>query len=105
MNVRKSLYAAQRLKFGAGAKFQERNTSANQNKIMGRGPRGSYFALMAMILGWGAAAQAQSVHGIGTTNTIPLWTSSTTVGNSLIKQSGNGVSVTGGFSASGAINA
>jgi len=52
---------------------------------------------VAMILGWGVAAQAQAVHGTGTTNDIPVWTSTTTIGNSLMKQSGGNVNVSGGL--------
>ena len=53
---------------------------------------------VAMILGWAVAAQAQqAVHGSGTTNTIPVWTSSSTIGNSLMKQSGANVNVSGGL--------
>ena len=48
-------------------------------------------------LGWGADARAQVVKGSGTTNDIPVWTSSTTIGNSLIKQSGTNVNVNGGL--------
>ena len=48
-------------------------------------------------LGWGADARAQVVKGSGTTNTIPVWTSSTTIGNSLMKQSGGNVHVSGGL--------
>jgi hypothetical protein len=47
----------------------------------------------------GVVAQAQAVHGTGTTNTIPVWTSTTTIGNSLIKQSGGNVNVRGGLTA------
>jgi len=53
--------------------------------------------VVAMILGWAVAAQAQAVHGSGTTNTIPVWTSSTTIRNSLMKQSGTNVNVSGGL--------
>jgi hypothetical protein len=53
--------------------------------------------VVAMILGWAVAAQAQVVKGSGTTNTIPVWTSSTTIGNSLMKQSGGNVNVNGGI--------
>ena len=49
--------------------------------------------LLAMILAWAVAAQAQAVHGTGTTNTIPVWTASSTIGNSLITQSGGEVSI------------
>ena len=57
-------------------------------------------ALIAVTLGWGTAgAQAQSVHGVGTANTIPVWTNSTTIGNSLMMQSGGNVSVNGGLAA------
>ena len=48
-------------------------------------------------LGRGADAHAQVVKGSGTTNDIPVWTSSTTIGNSLIKQSGTNVNVNGGL--------
>lgn len=62
--------------------------------------------VVAMILVWAVAAPAQSaVHGTGTTNTIPVWTNSTTLGNSLMTQSGGNVNVSGGVSASGAVSA
>ena len=47
-------------------------------------------------LGWGADARAQVVKGSGTTNDIPVWTTSTTIGNSIMSQSGSNVNVTGG---------
>jgi hypothetical protein len=59
--------------------------------------RGVTIALVAMILGWAVAAQAQAVKGTGTANTIPVWTSSSMIGNSLIKQSGGNVTVGGGL--------
>ena len=33
-------------------------------------------------------AQSQAVHGSGTTNHVPLWTSSSAIGNSALSQSG-----------------
>jgi|SRR5215469_1694492 len=57
-------------------------------------------ALIAVTLSWGTVgARAQSVHGTGTANTIPVWTNSTTIGNSLMTQSGGNVSVSGGLAA------
>ena len=61
-------------------------------------------ALVAMILGWAVAAQAQAVHGTGTTNTIPVWTSSSTIGNSLMTQSGGNVNVSANLTLTGSIN-
>ena len=46
-------------------------------------------------LGRGADAHAQVVKGSGTTNDIPVWTGSTTIGNSLMKQSGTNINVSG----------
>lgn len=54
---------------------------------------------LAMTLGWAVAAQAQAVHGTGTTNTIPVWTSGSTIGSSLMTQSGGNVDVSGGLNA------
>jgi len=53
--------------------------------------------VVAVGLGWGVDAHAQVVKGSGTTNTIPVWTNSTTIGNSLMKQSGGNVNVSGGL--------
>ena len=52
---------------------------------------------VTMILGWVVAAQAQAVKGTGTPNFIPVWTSSSTIGNSLMQQSGTNVNVGGGI--------
>jgi trimeric autotransporter adhesin len=43
-----------------------------------------------------------SVHGSGTVNVIPLWNSSSTLGNSVLSQSGGNLSTSGNFSATGA---
>ena len=52
---------------------------------------------VTMILSWAVAAQAQpAVRGTGTPNFIPVWTSPSTIGNSLIQQSGTNVNVSGG---------
>jgi hypothetical protein len=58
-----------------------------------------------MILGWGAAAQAQVVKGTGTPGTIPVWASNSTQGNSIVSQSGGSVNVNGGVKASGPVTA
>src|SRR3989442_1339027 len=41
------------------------------------------------------AAQSQAVHGSGTTNQVPLWTSSNTLGNSALSQSGGNLTTSG----------
>jgi trimeric autotransporter adhesin len=43
-----------------------------------------------------------AVHGSGTVNVIPLWNSSSTLGNSVLSQSGGNLSTSGNFSATGA---
>ncbi len=48
------------------------------------------FALLAV-----ASLRAQTVTGTGTTNDIPLWTSSKKIGNSIISQSGTEITVKG----------
>jgi uncharacterized coiled-coil protein SlyX len=45
------------------------------------------------------AAQSQSVHGHGTANQVPLWTGSTTIGNSALTQSGSNLTTSGSFTA------
>jgi hypothetical protein len=45
-------------------------------------------------------AQSQAVHGSGTTNYIPLWTSSNAIGNSALSQSGGNLTTGGSISAS-----
>ena len=61
-------------------------------------------ALVGMILGWAVVAQAQAVRGAGTTNTIPVWTSSSMIGNSSITQSGGSFNVGGNLTLTGSIN-
>ncbi len=68
-----------------------------------------FFAAVLLILvgaGWGSAQtknapspKPTAVTGSGTTNTIPLWTGSTTIGNSVVTQSGSNVSVGGSITA------
>jgi hypothetical protein len=48
------------------------------------------FALLAV-----ATLEAQTVTGSGTAGTIPVWTSSTKLGNSIMSQSGTEVTVKG----------
>jgi len=72
-----------------------KNTYVRKNH---RFPTAALASLVVVIgLGGGADARAQAVKGSGTTNTIPVWTSSTTIGNSLMKQSGGSVNVSGGL--------
>ena len=52
---------------------------------------------VTMILAWAVAAQAQAVKGKGTPNFIPVWTSPSTIGDSLMQQSGTNVNVSGGI--------
>jgi len=59
-----------------------------------------FLAAFAVTLG-----QAQNVKGSGTPGTIPLWTSSSTVGNSAVTQSGNNVSTAGDVSVAGTMSA
>ena len=56
-------------------------------------------AMVALMLGWAVSAQAQSVKGGGTANTIPVWTGNTTIGNSIMSQSGGNINVSGGVAA------
>ena len=44
-------------------------------------------------------AQSQAVHGSGTTNQVPLWTSSSAIGNSVLSQSGGNLTTSGSISA------
>jgi len=53
--------------------------------------------VVAIGLAWGADACAQVVKGSGTTSTIPVWTGSTTIGNSIMSQSGGKINVSGGL--------
>src|SRR5262249_18269835 len=52
--------------------------------------RASVLAAVVMVLGMVGAATAQQVNGSGTPGTVPLWTSSNTIGDSSITQSSNG---------------
>jgi hypothetical protein len=52
---------------------------------------------VTMILGWAVAAEAQAVKGKGTPNFIPVWTSPSTIGDSLMQQAGTNVNVSGGI--------
>lgn len=61
-------------------------------------------ALVFVILVYGLQLEAQpspAVHGTGAANTIPLWTDSATLGNSVVTQSGNNVGLPGTLSATG----
>ena len=62
-------------------------------------------SVVAVIAGWGAAAQAQSVKGSGTASTFPVWNSSSTIGNSIVSESGGNINVSGGVKASGPVAA
>ena len=44
---------------------------------------------------WASISAVSGVSGTGTTNTIPLWTSGTSIGNSLITQSGSTIDING----------
>jgi len=58
-----------------------------------------------MILGLAVAAEAQpAVRGKGTPNSIPVWTSSSTIGDSVMQQSGTNVNVSGDLTLTGSIN-
>ena len=62
-------------------------------------------AAVVLVFGLAGGASAQ-VTGTGTPNTIPLWTSSNTIGNSLITQSANGdrtINVNGSLGVNGSI--
>jgi hypothetical protein len=64
--------------------------------------------LVAVITGtvvWGAAANAQVVKGSGTADTIPVFAGNSTIGNSIVSQSGGNVNVTGGVKTSGPVTA
>src|SRR6516165_933336 len=70
-----------------------KNTHARKNRRL----MPALASLVVVIgLGRGADAHAQVVKGSGTTNDIPVWTTSTTIGNSIMSQSGSNVNVTGG---------
>src|SRR6516162_8449207 len=59
--------------------------------------------LVLSVAGW-AAAQNPAVHGTGTPGTIPLWTSSDTIGNSSITQSSSGdQTINGSLSVNGSL--
>src|SRR5215471_13306815 len=62
-------------------------------------------ATMATLLSWGAAANAQAIHGAGTGGTVPLWLNPSTLGNSIMSQSSGKVNVSGGVSATGTVTA
>lgn len=57
--------------------------------------------LVAAILAGVATVNAQAVGGSGTTGFVPLWTSSSTIGNSLLFQSGGNLTTSGNIIASG----
>lgn len=64
------------------------------------------FATVFVLALAGSTAQAQqAVHGTGTAGDIPVWSNSTTIGNSVMKQSGSSVTVSGGVTATGSISA
>src|SRR5437899_3747393 len=44
-------------------------------------------------------SQSPLVHGSGTTNVVPLWTSGTTIGNSALSQSSGNLTTSGSISA------
>lgn len=52
-----------------------------------------------------STAQAQVVKGNGTTSTVPVWTSNSTIGNSIVSQSGGSIDVNGGVKAAGTVTA
>src|SRR5215472_15272655 len=59
--------------------------------------------MVLSVAGW-ATAQNPAVRGTGTTNTIPVWTSSNTLGNSSITQSSNGdQTINGSLSVNGSL--
>ena len=62
-------------------------------------------AVITATVGWGTSANAQAVRGSGTTGDIPVWNGSTTVGNSILSESGGNINVSGGVKASGAVTA
>jgi hypothetical protein len=57
-----------------------------------------FFGLSVSVFGQEVAAQ---VTGSGTANTVPLWTTSTNLGNSLISQTSSGVKIATGIDATG----
>jgi hypothetical protein len=78
------------------------NQVATQKKLKFRG---LLVAVITATVGWGAAAPAQVVKGIGTAGTIPVWNGNSTIGNSIVSQSGSNVDVNGGVKASGPVSA
>jgi hypothetical protein len=61
--------------------------------------RVAIFTAALLILGGAGWANAQAVRGTGTANKIPLWTSSNTIGDSSLSQSGTNLSTGGSISA------
>src|SRR5215469_11417657 len=66
---------------------------------------GLLVAVITATVGWGAAAHAQVVKGSGTASTIPVWNNNSTIGNSIVSQSGGNLDVNGGVKASGPVTA
>lgn len=62
-------------------------------------------AVIAATVGWGAAAQAQSIKGNGTAGTLPVWIGNSTIGNSIASQAGGTLNIAGGVKATGAVSA
>jgi len=61
--------------------------------------------VIAGTVGWGMTAHAQVVKGSGTPSTVPVWTGTSTVGNSIVSQSGGNINVNGGVKATGPVTA
>src|SRR5215469_8365424 len=85
---------------------------AHLEKSIGKRSRGLVIALTAMILSGSGLRRQQimaqvqknggtsnTVKGTGTTNFIPIWTSSSTISNSILSQSGTNLNVGGNLSA------
>src|SRR5215469_67147 len=86
--------------FSRGFQFQPNSKEGKTMKEFRR----VTIALVGMILSWAVVTQAQAVRGIGTPNTIPVWTSGSMIGNSSITQSGGSVNVGGNLTLTGSIN-
>ena len=58
-----------------------------------------FSGLLLAALGSPLMLAAQAVHGTGTANTLPIWTSPSTVGSSSLTQSGSNLTASGGLTA------
>src|SRR5438105_4171107 len=96
-----------RLPLGAGSYAQLINQrrvikggTVKSRKLKSKWYQGILLLVAAMVFAAGLPeAQSQAVHGSGTTNQIPLWTSSSAIGNSALSQSGGNLTTSGSITA------